>query len=53
MSNKYIDWATDLAIDRAIKKAEELKMDDDDDLLVDKLIEKELEGIMEENNGAA
>ena len=55
MSNLFIDWAVDQAIDRAMAKAEDLKaqnkiLNDDE---IDTLTSEEFDKIMEENNGAS
>ena len=55
MSNLFIDWAVDQAIDRAMAKAEDLKaqnkiLNDDE---IDTLTSEEFDKIMEKNNGAS
>ncbi len=55
MSNLFTDWAVDQAIDRAMEKAEDLKIQGNDltDKEIDKLITKEHEKIMEQYDGAS
>tara|TARA_R110000751_G_scaffold65386_1_gene133757 strand:- start:277 stop:432 length:156 start_codon:yes stop_codon:yes gene_type:complete len=48
MSAPFADSMYDLAVDRAIKKAEDLKIDDD--LFIDYLADEELEKIIEESD---
>ena len=55
MSNLFRDWATDLAIDNAMEKAENLKaqgkiLDDDE---IDALTTEKFDKIMEENDGTS
>jgi hypothetical protein len=46
MSAPFADTMYDLAVDRAIKKAQDLNIDDD--LFIDSLADEELEKILEE-----
>tara|TARA_R110002020_G_scaffold24412_5_gene80371 strand:+ start:73 stop:240 length:168 start_codon:yes stop_codon:yes gene_type:complete len=55
MSNLFTDWAVDEAIDRALEKAEDLRLQgkilNDDE--IDNLTTKEFNIIMEEYHGAS
>ena len=55
MSNLFVDWAIDQAIDNAMEKAENLKaqgtiLNDDE---IDILTTLEFDRLMEKNNGAS
>jgi len=50
MSNPLIDIVADIAVDRAIEKAEEHNRADDD-LFIDYLADKELEKLLENGYG--
>jgi len=55
MSSLFTDWAVDQAIDRAVEKAEDLRLQgkilNDDE--IDSLTTEEFNKIMEEYNGAS
>ena len=44
MSNPFTDWAVDLALDRAVERANELKIDDDN--FIDNLATEEFQNIL-------
>ena len=47
MSNPFTDWAVDLALDRAVERANELKIDDDN--FIDNLATEEFQKILTED----